>query len=416
MRRLEAGSLAGAFRAPASKSHAIRLLALAALAEGESVIVGVGRSRDVAVALDLVRALGARVALAGDTVRVRGPARRPAGPVTLDCGESALCLRMFTGLAAALGGLVRLEAQGSLRARPLGGIEGALAALGARCTTEDGRPPVEVEGPLSSREADLDATLSSQGVTGLLLALAAAGGGLLRVHGLVSAPYVDLTRAALAVAGVRVEAVPDGFLVPAGQRPRPFSARVEGDWSGAAFPLVAAAMGGDVTAFGLDSASFQADRAVLEALRAAGAGVALGPHRVRVSAGDLRPFDFDLTPCPDLGPPLAALAAACPGVSHLRGAGRLRAKESDRVVALSEEFGRLGVRIEARGDELHIHGGPVGGGEVDARGDHRIAMALGVLALRARGPLRLAGAGAVTKSWPGFWRTLARLRGAARAG
>jgi 3-phosphoshikimate 1-carboxyvinyltransferase len=269
---------------------------------------------------------------------------------------------------------------------------------------------VEVEGPFRLREADLDATLTSQGVTGLLLALAAAGGGLLRVRGLVSAPYVDLTRAALAVAGVRVEILPDGFLVPEGQALRPFSARVEGDWSGAAFPLVAAAIGGEVTALGLDPAGLQADRAVLDALRAAGARVVLGHGRVRVSAGDLRPFDFDLTHRPDLGPPLAVLAAACPGTSRLLGSGRLRAKESDRAAALCAEFGRLGLRIEVSGDALCIHGGPVGGGRVSARGDHRIAMALGVLALRAEERVLLESSRVVDKSWPGFWRTLARLR------
>jgi 3-phosphoshikimate 1-carboxyvinyltransferase len=157
---------------------------------------------------------------------------------------------------------------------------------------------------------------------------------------------------------------------------------------------------------GLDLFSAQADRAVLGALRAAGARVAESADGIRVEAGPLCAFDFDATDCPDLFPPLVALACSSHGTTRLRGAGRLLHKESDRAAALVEEFGKLGAHLVADGDTLCVVGGQLHGGAVGSHGDHRMAMALAVAALRTRGGVNLEGEGCVAKSYPDFFEDL----------
>jgi 3-phosphoshikimate 1-carboxyvinyltransferase len=184
---------------------------------------------------------------------------------------------------------------------------------------------------------------------------------------------------------------------------------VEGDWSAAAFILVAGAVAGTLTVTGLDQNSAQADVAVLVALGAAGADVRVAPGLVTVGPGELRGFAFDATECPDLFPPLAVLALHCAGETRLKGVGRLAVKESDRGRALVEELGAIGGNLTIVGDELVIHGGRIRGGRVDARGDHRIAMATAVAALCAEGHVDVEGAGCVEKSYPGFFDDLKRI-------
>jgi 3-phosphoshikimate 1-carboxyvinyltransferase len=186
----------------------------------------------------------------------------------------------------------------------------------------------------------------------------------------------------------------------------PFVLQITGDWSGAAFLLVAGALAGSVDVSGLDLLSAQADRAVLGALRAAGARVEEGTDRIRVEAGPLRAFELDAADCPDLFPPLVALACSCEGTTRLRGAGRLLHKESDRAAALVEEFGKLGAYLVTDGDTLRVAGGPLRGGAVGSHGDHRMAMALAVAALRTREGVDLDGEGCVAKSYPDFFERL----------
>lgn len=407
------GGVRGAMVAPPSKSHAIRLLLAAALARGESRLSGVGASDDVRAARGLVHALGASVHDEGDDLVVRGdPDRRPRGGV-VTCGESGLLLRAAGPLLATGQGRWRMEAEGSLRARTVPGLEAALQTLGGRASTHGGHPPIEVEGPLSGGVLDFDAGESSQVLTGLLLAAPLIPEGLtLRLTGLASRPWVELTISVLAARGVRVEADLDAgcIHVPGGQALLPGPARVEGDWSGAAFLLVAGALCGDVTVRGLDPDSPQADRALLPILASAGAAVQSRGRTVRATAAPLRAFFADVRDCPDLAPPLAALATGCQGTSRLQGVGRLRGKESDRAAALVAELSRLGIAAGVEGDEIQITGGQPRGGLADAHADHRIAMALAVLALHAAGPVTIQGAGSVAKSFPAFFEELTGLQ------
>ncbi len=340
----------------------------------------------------------------------------------LDCGESALCLRLFTCVASALVPLgaqprpTTVVARGSLNHRSLGGVEAALNELDVRPETRGGRPPVEIRGPLRAGSVTLDASDSSQGLSGLLVALPLlAGDSRLEVTELRSRSYARLTLDVLALAGVncRTNTELTRVEVAGGQHYQPFNTTVEGDWSGAAFPLVAGAWAGPVTVAGLNPGSMQPDRAVVEALEAAGAQVSTVGGTVTVRAGRARAFSFDATDCPDLLPPLAALAASCPGTSELKGAQRLRRKESDRAEALRLELGKLGVPVVIRGDVLEVTGVPIRAGRVQAHGDHRIAMTLAIAALRADAPCELEGAQTVAKSYPEFFRHLEVLRGGA---
>jgi 3-phosphoshikimate 1-carboxyvinyltransferase len=201
---------------------------------------------------------------------------------------------------------------------------------------------------------------------------------------------------------------------------------VEGDWSGAAFLIVAGAIAGNLRIEGLQRDSSQADKAILSALDAAdveyrweGADLfvhcgATGAKRGN-SAGEgdpigIQAFSFDATECPDLFPPLVALAAYANGITEIRGASRLTHKESNRALTLQEEFGKLGVRIDLEGDLMRVHGGgPLHGAVTHSRHDHRIAMALAVAGLRSEGPVLIEEAQAIGKSYPDFFRDLQTL-------
>jgi len=196
------------------------------------------------------------------------------------------------------------------------------------------------------------------------------------------------------------------FRVRSGQYYQPTQINVEGDWSGAAFLLVAAAIAGEVGVTSLKPISKQADRAIIDALMWTGATVSIQDNLVAVSKGELNAFHFDATQCPDLFPPLVALATHCKGESRILGANRLRVKESDRAVALQQEFAKLGISIEIDGDLMRVFGGKVKGGKVESYGDHRIAMACAIAALAADGEVEIEGAEAVAKSYPEFFRDL----------
>ena len=418
---LTSSEIGGSIRAPASKSSMQRAVACAALAEGESLITNPSFSADCLAALSVAGALGARVERRPESVLLRGglslsAPMKAAEPRRLSCGESGLCIRMFTPIAALLPGETLLEAEGTLRKRPLAMVDGALEGFGASAVTAGGLPPVRVRGPLRGGRARVDGRESSQLITGLLIALAAAAeSSVLEVEGLVSGGYVDLSIDTMRRFGVTATRAADGrFEIPGGQRYRPTGFEVEGDWSGAAFLVVAGAIAagrGALSIEGLNLDSSQPDRAVLRAVEAAGAKVSMLPSGLSVARGRLEAFEFDATDCPDLFPPLVALAAACKGESLLHGATRLHGKESDRAAALSQEFGGLGVSVIVDGDEMRVAGrGRIGGCIVDSHGDHRIAMAAAVASLVAEDEVSIEGAECVAKSWPSFFEDLDGIR------
>lgn len=397
----------GTVRAPASKSVMIRVTAAALLAgNDETVIMNPSMSEDALSGLRVAAALGAEVEDTDGAVTIRGGLSPRAA--VLDCGESGLCIRMFAAIAALCDQELTLTGRNPLLLRPTTSCEGTLGALGAKCTTTGGFPPVVVRGPLRGGEALVDGAMSSQFLSGLLLALPLVDAdSTLNVQHLASRPYVDLTLRLLTSFGIQVEREGyERFVIPGGQTYRIGTHEVEGDWSAAAFLLVLGAVGGRLRVTGLDPHSAQADRRVLNVLERAGANVIHYDDGAEVSRGELTAFEFDLIDAPDLLPPLAALAAHCEGTSVLRHTDRTIHKESNRVEAVASEFSGLGIRVAAKKDTLEITGGPVSGGRGDAHGDHRVAMALAAAACTATGPIEIEGAEHVAKSYPRFFDDL----------
>jgi 3-phosphoshikimate 1-carboxyvinyltransferase len=415
MIHVEPGAVRGRLRAPASKSHLQRVVLAASLADGESRISDPGHSADGRACLGVIRALGARVEEDGNLLRIRGggtPRSR-----TLHCGESGFCLRAAAAVAALGEQSCTLVGEGSLATRPMDMVLDPLRQLGALCETRGGLAPITVRGPLRGGLARVDGSASSQFLSGLLLALPRAlAASELEVTGLRSGQYVRMTLEVVKAFGGVVEELEPGadlrrFRIPGGQSYRPVELAVEGDWSGAAFLLVAGAVAGEVTVDGLDPASAQADRAVLEALAAAGAELRWEGTGLKVRKAELRAFDFDATDCPDLFPPLAALACSARGTSRIRGVARLSHKESDRGAALVSELSAMGAALQVRDGSLEITGGALEGGTVDPHNDHRMAMACAVAALNSRYGVNMEGEACVAKSYPDFFHALDSLRG-----
>lgn len=401
-------SVIGTVCAPSSKSHFIRLLAGACHASGQSRIKHHGICADVSAALRVCEELGAQIKEEAGEMIVQGKKRLKSR--VLHCGESGLCLRMFSPLAALQKEEICLEAEGSLLKRPVRMIEEGLKQLSVRVSSLEGRPPVWVNGPLKSGKLKVDGSQSSQFISGLLMALPQAeGNSMLTVLNPASIPYIEMTLMCLQEFGIRIEQEdPYVYHIPGDQE---FESRTdlvcEGDWSAAANLLVAGAIGGDLTIRGLSASSAQADKAILQVLWQVGARVELvGENEYRIQQSSLRAFQFDLKHQPDLAPPLAVLALAAEGVSELKGMDRLYTKESDRANCLSEEFKKLGADIQIRENSLWIRGGRLRTARVDAHNDHRLAMAFGLAALLTDGEVRIKGAEAVRKSYPAFFTDL----------
>jgi 3-phosphoshikimate 1-carboxyvinyltransferase len=403
--------------APASKSSMQRACAAALLHKGDTVIHNPGHSHDDLAALDVIQKLGAKVEV-GNEVKVKSNGVNPIGP-RMNCGESGLGIRMFTPIAALSNTSILIEGKGSLVKRPMNFFDEIFPSLGMEINSNKGFLPIQIKGPLQPANITVDGSLSSQFLTGLLMAYAAseAYDVEIKVRDLKSKPYIDLTLAVLNAFGWKVEHTnyeSFRFLTHAPLAPV-IEYTVEGDWSGAAFLLVAGAIAGPIKVKGLQLDSTQADKKIMQALASAKAnvhivadGIIIGPHLGQVN--DLAAFDFDATDCPDLFPPLVALAAVCKGVTEIKGVSRLAHKESDRGLTLQTEFAKLGIQINLEGDTMKIMGGSaIQAATVFSQHDHRIAMACGVAALCANGPVEITEAEAINKSYTDFFKDLQQL-------
>lgn len=414
--------LVGRVAAPPSKSAAHRALIAAMLAGGESVLLNIGESDDIAATRKAIETLGARVRKGTDgtgrsRLTVTGGLPHP-GEVVIDCGESGSTLRFLVPVALAMGGTATFTGAGRLPQRPMQ----PYFALFDRCGVAYRIPgggrflPLCVTGTLQPGHFRLPGGVSSQFVSGLIMALPLLpGDSTVTVEGaLESAPYVELTLSVMERFGIRVvREEPGVYRVPGGQRYRPATIAIEGDWSQAAFWLTAGALGGDVRVDGLDGRSVQGDRAIFDILRSMGADIAVEEDgAVRCRRSPLRATDVDVSQRPDLAPAVAAALALSRGEARITGCARLRLKESDRVDSIVRALAALGADIRADGDAIAVRGVPsLRGGDADSCGDHRIAMMIACVSSRCAGPVRFAGAGAVRKSYPGFWDDMARLGG-----
>ncbi len=403
--------IGGSVTAPASKSYMQRAIALAILSKDKMLIDNLSDCKDCLAALEIARSLGCTAKLNDNQVEIIPPVKGLSAN-ELFCGEAGLGLRMFTPLASLLNKPVTLRGEGSLMTRPVGFMTDTLIQLGVEVNTNNGLPPITVKGPIMGGEAEVDGETSSQFLTGLLIALPLAQNpSKLKVKNLKSRPYIDMTLFLVEQFGVKIKNSDyKTFFIEGNQSYKNPHYTVEGDWSGAAGLLIASAIAGSATIEKLQGTSLQADKAVLEVFKQVGIKYALSTDSVTVEKClTLKAFTFDATDCPDLFPVLAALAANCKGISQIKGIHRLTHKESNRALTIQTELGKLGIKIDLVGDEMVITGGPINGGIASACNDHRIAMALGLCALTAKGPVTILGAQCVEKSYPAYFDDLKKL-------
>ncbi|ANH80653.1 3-phosphoshikimate 1-carboxyvinyltransferase [Niabella ginsenosidivorans] len=435
-RTIYPSTLAGNIYAPASKSSMQRACAAALLSTKKAIITNPGHSNDDKAAQGIIKALGAVITLVNDeTIEINSSFLDDPGNIrskenSVNCGESGLSIRMFTPVVALCNNEVTINGEGSLVTRPMDFFDQVLPQLGVTISSNSGKLPLKVNGPLQPKDITIDGSLSSQFLTGLLMAFSVAPIDhpvTIQVKDLKSKPYIDLTLDVMQQFGMNVPENKnyEAFIFKPASHPdshqnsdlksqvsnlkSQISYTVEGDWSGGAFLLVAGAIAGDIRVSGLQQSSTQADKKILEALMAANAGIAMEAKGIKLHAAPLTAFEFDATDCPDLFPPLVALAANCKGVTTIKGVSRLAHKESDRGLTLQQEFGKMGIQVELDGDWMHVHGGPVKGALVHSRHDHRIAMACATAALKANGPTTIEEAQAVNKSYPDFYEHLKQL-------
>lgn len=409
------GRLKGVVAPPCSKSYAQRALAVALLAKGRSVLRNMDFCKDTLSALDCIQMLGAKVERTDDNTIVVDGGLAPQSD-SLCVGESGLSARLFTPIASLCSEPIVINGEGTLLYRPMDMMIHPLRRLGVDVRDGGGRLPIEVCGPMQGGEIDVDGSVSSQFVTGLLLSLPLADNDtVINVAGAVSKPYLDMTIDTAARFGVAIEHNDyEQFYIAGGQSYTPTDYAVEGDWSAAAMLLVAGAVAGEVTVKNLSMLSKQADVAVCDALVRAGAELTTEGNTVTAAHRELRGFEFDATNCPDLFPALATLAAAAEGESRIVGTRRLEHKESNRAEAIRKEFGKIGIEVDlSEPNMMKITGGKITGGvEVESYGDHRMAMTLAVAALLSDREITIKGAECVSKSYPDFFETLSMLRDA----
>lgn len=407
---VSAGSINGTITPPSSKSYAQRAIALALLAEGRTTLRNLEFCKDTRSALRCIEALGAKVEFIDDSTLTIEGGLKPQSNI-LHVGESGLATRLFTPIASLSPTPITIEGEGTLLYRPMTMMIEPLRQLGVQVRDGGGFLPIEVQGPIHGGEITVDGSVSSQFITGLLLALPLAEEDTtLHVTSPVSTPYIDMTIDTARHFGVEIMHNEDDyteFFIQGGQQYTPTDLSIEGDWSGAASILVAGAVAGEVTVKNISTLSKQADTAICRALERAGAGIIIEQDSITVSKRKLRGFEFDATNAPDLFPALAALAAAAEGESVIVGTNRLRHKESDRAETIRHEYERLGIEVDISEENImRIRGGEIQPATTFSHNDHRIAMSIAVSALRCDGEVRIENAECVEKSYPTFFEDL----------
>ncbi len=410
--------------APTSKSAVHRALICAAFADKPTSMRISGAGEDIAATLSCLSALGAKIDettdAMGETALLVTPISELPREAVLDCGESGSTLRFLVPIAAVLGIKTAFLRHGRLPQRPMSPLSELLTANGVTLSDrEDGA--LVLSGKLAPGHYKIAANVSSQFITGLLFALSLCDqpSTLTLLGEIESAPYIDMTIGALAAFGAAPERSSSRrsfHIVGRTQKPLCSPGRLlpEGDFSGAAFPLAAGAIGHHaVCVTGLDLSSSQGDRAILELLERFGAEVKCDPANgaATVSPAPLHGIQIDARQIPDLVPILAVIAATAEGETVISGAARLRIKERDRIATTAALLTALGGDVTATHDGLIIHGRALSGGTVNGAGDHRIVMSAAIASLVATGPVTVTGIEAVAKSYPRFFDEVIPSRG-----
>jgi 3-phosphoshikimate 1-carboxyvinyltransferase len=415
-------NLSGTVKAPSSKSYTHRAIIAAALSEGQSKISDPLICDDTLATIEACRMLGAKITRTAKTLQIIGRAKPSTPTDVVNCRDSASTMRFLAPICALADGISVLTGDESLRGRPMEPALAALRQLGVQCysVNRDGRPPLVVfGGGIAGGKASVRGDVSSQFVSGLLLAapLAKKGTNVILSTPLESKPYVALTLEVLKKHQIKVEVQPNyqRFYVVGGQRYVAYDHTIEGDYSSAAFLLAAAALtSSHVRVENLKKDSIQGDRVIIDLLQEIGVQISADGSIVEINGVNerLKPVEVNLSDNPDLIPLMAVVACFASGESVIRGVGRLQFKESDRAAALLSEFAKLGAKVQAANQAIKVmEVEKLRGAELNSHGDHRIAMACIVAALRAEGTTVVHDVECINKSYPDFIKDLTSLGG-----
>ena len=401
------GAVSGNVQVPPSKSIAHRLLICAALSDAPCTIVCQSVNRDMEATAACLNALGADITYANGKFTVN-PITEVKRGATLNCAESGSTLRFMLPVAAALGADATFIGQGRLPERPLSPLYEEMAAHGIKMT-ENGHMPLKCEGNLPAGLYTIDGGVSSQFISGLLMALPLTGQqSRIAITGRRAASsYINLTLNALKQFGIEVQTTTDGYNIPGDQEFTTLSDQVsvEGDWSAAAFWITAGIAGSKpVTCTGLDyEHSAQGDRRIVDILRKMGADITTAGNTITARPSNLTATQIDCSDIPDLVPILAVAASAAQGTTIFDNIRRLRIKESDRVQSIMQLLGMAGIYAFASADTLTVTGGPAHSFSYNPQGDHRMAMAAAVLASVRNISITISDAECTAKSYPAFF-------------
>lgn len=401
----------GGIEVASSKSCAHRALILSALCKENTVLHNMNFCEDTEATVRCLSALGCGFGRSGGALSVLpGDVGASDTIRTLDCGESGSTLRFMLPLAAALGAQASFTGSARLMERPLSELTAVLSAHGA----DIGDAPLTTRGRLSGGEYRIAGNISSQYISGLLMALPLTKERCeIKIEGQkVSAGYVDMTIALMKRFGIETAVTSQGYLIPTQNgylSPKKFI--IEGDWSNAAFLLASGALSGDVTVSGLSIDSAQGDKRIYQILKEMGCDITECADGIRAKKSRLTAVSIDAEDIPDLVPVLSVLMAFANGISEITGVERLRQKESDRLSAIIEMLGVMGGKAWYSNGKLMVEGCFLHGARLSSYGDHRMVMAGTVAALAADGATEIEGAEAVNKSYPSFFETIGALGG-----
>lgn len=395
----------GTVNVPPSKSDVHRAIICAAMANGVSRISPVALSNDIKATIGCIKALGADAVLENNVLTVDGTNMYKNKTALLDCGESGSTLRFFIPIAAVGNINATFVGKGKLPQRPIGIFTEALPKAGTVCKTEGGLP-LEIKGQLKSGIFEIPGNVSSQFITGLLLALPILEGDseIVLTSPLESVGYIAMTIRTMKQFGVNIQATEKGWHIKGGQTYKSCNYTTDGDWSQAAFFMVLGAIGGKVTVKGVAKDSTQGDKKCAEILARFGAKITQLDNEVTVEKGELKAITIDASQIPDLVPVLSVCAAFAEGTTKIINAERLRIKECDRLKATAELLNNLGGKVKELSDGLEITGvSSLKGGNVNGYNDHRIVMSAAVCAARSDGDITATFAMSINKSYPDFY-------------
>lgn len=414
------GNISGEILIPPSKSISHRAIISGGLAKGVSLIKNVDLSEDIVATCEGMKALGVDINIEDDNkglhkIKIVGKGQLRLVENEIDCGESGSTLRFLIPLAILDGKKVIFNGKGKLVERPLNTYYEIFDKQGINYNNNDGNLPLTIEGSLKPDDFRVKGNISSQFISGLMfsLPLLEKESKIIITTSLESKGYVDLTMDILKEFGINIENNNyEKFTIRGGQCYKPREYEVEGDYSQAAFYIVAGILGGRLRLKGLKENSLQGDKVIIDIVKDMGGSLSIYGDTLDVLPGKSFGVTIDASQCPDLVPILAVLASLSKGITKITNASRLRIKESDRLKAISSELNKLGGNVEELEDGLIIEGKEMlDGGVVDSWGDHRIAMALAIASIRCKDKVVIKNSEVVKKSYPKFWEDFAKLGG-----